>query len=155
MKEFVQKQLKPALWAILAVGLSALFSFLFTDTTSQWYTSLNKPGFMPEPMVFTFAWITLYLLLIIALQRQIYQKNTKAVMGFVVFLTLTALWNYAFFTLQNGLAGLVLLVLCLLAIGYTIWQTWKTDSISTVILIIFLCWIAFATALQFYIYMMN
>ena len=155
MSEAIKKQLKAAVFAVLGVGLSALFSILFTDTSSQWYTALHKPVFLPPQKVFMVAWIILYLMLAIALQRQLYRGDRQAVYGFIAILTLTALWNYAFFTLQNSMAGLLLLLLCVLATLYTIRQIGKEDVLSTVLLFAFLAWIVFATVLQYYIYMMN
>ncbi len=155
MSEGIKKQLKVAIWAVLGVGLSALFSVLFTDTHSQWYTALHKPVFLPPPMVFMIAWIILYLMLAVVLQRQIYRGDKEAVYGKIAILTITALWNYAFFSLQNSMAALLLLLLCILATLYTIRQTEKKDTLSTILLFVFLGYIAFATVLQYYIYMMN
>ena len=155
MKDNTKKQIGVALWAILAVGLSALMSFLFTDTDSIWYASLSMPAFMPPPWVFTVVWIVAYILLATALWRQIKNKNCEAVWGFVVILTLCALWNYAFFVLHNSLAALVILILCVIATVNTIRQTWKTDTLSTVALLLFLGWITFATVLNYFIYMAN
>ncbi len=155
MKAETKKQGKAAVIAVLGVGFCALFNALFSDTQSQWYTALKKPVYMPPPLVFSCAWIAVYLLLTVALQRQIHRINKGAVYGFVAILTLVALWNYAFFMLQNNLAALILLVFCVLTAGYTIRQTWQKDVLTTILLFFIAGWITFVCVFQFYIYMMN
>lgn len=155
MKDNTKIQIRAAFLALLATGLSALISYLLTDTQSAWYTSLNLPIFMPPPLVFAVVWAVLYALLAAALFRQIQRGNDAVLWSFTALLTLYALWSYAFFFKHNAVAGLVILLLCIASIICAIRRTWKTDTFSTIVLMLHLAWIAFAAVLNYYIYMAN
>ena len=155
MKAEFKKHGRAAVIAVFGVGFCALLGALFADTQSQWYVALKKPIYMPPPLLYSCAFIASYLLLTVALQRQIVRSNKFAIYGVIAILTLTALWNYAFFMLQNNLAALLFLVFCVIAAGYSIRKTWHKDTLSSLLLFFIAGWVAFVGVFQFYIYMMN
>jgi benzodiazapine receptor len=95
------------LGSILLCEAAGLIGGIFTaQSVKTWYVELVKPAFNPPGWLFGPVWITLYLLMGIALYL-IWQKGGEtqyfrsALIVFFVQLILNALWSFIFFGLRN------------------------------------------------------
>lgn len=147
--------------SVVACQLAGALGAVFTRAAvPAWYAGLKKPSFAPPNWLFGPAWITLYLLMAVA-ACLVWQKGLKhpgvraALAAFAVQLLLNALWSPAFFGLRSPLAGAVVIVLLWLAIVMTLLLFWKLSRPAALLLLPYLLWVSYASALNISIYFLN
>ncbi|HJY12901.1 MAG TPA: TspO/MBR family protein, partial [Flavobacterium sp.] len=112
-----------ALLVCLAVGYSA--STVTRPSVETWYPTLIKPIFNPPNWIFMPMWTLLYILMAVAaglVWDKIKEQNDavkKALLFFIIQLTLNAIWSYLFFGLKNPLLALIEIALLWLMIYET------------------------------------
>lgn len=141
----------------LAGGIGAVFT---TSAIPTWYATLNKPSFSPPNWLFGPAWVTLYTLMgigVFLIWEQI-KKNKEAKFGvglFFVHLLLNAAWSPIFFGLKNLFCALVVIIMIWAMIVWLISVWAKIDKRAAYLLVPYLLWVSFATALNFFIWKLN
>jgi tryptophan-rich sensory protein len=68
---------------------------------------------------------------------------------FVVQLALNALWSWLFFALQRGRLAEIEIVLLLMMIALTLVAFWRVRRLAGTLLLPYLAWVTYATALTF------
>jgi tryptophan-rich sensory protein len=153
-----------ALLAFIALALAAgaiglFFSPARSAAAAAWYAALPKPPWIVPASWFGPVWTALYALMGIAgwlVSRERYhRKRDVALVAYGVQLALNALWAPLFFGLQNAGAGLFDIVALWLAIGWTIREFFAVRPAAAWLLIPYLLWVSFATALNFSIWHLN
>lgn len=148
-----------ALLVCLAVGYSA--STVTRPSVETWYPTLIKPIFNPPNWIFMPMWTLLYILMAVAaglVWDKIKEQNEavkKALLFFIIQLTLNAIWSYLFFGLKNPLLALVEIVLLWLMIYETYFKFTKLNKTAGYLLIPYLAWVAFAGILNASIWWLN
>lgn len=144
---------------LLPLGGGLLMGFL-TRNSMIVYNSLKKPVFTPPSIVFPIVWIILYILMGIAAYR-IYMNNKSgkddkgAYFYYLIQLALNFLWSIIFFNLRlYGISFILIIVLIVLIILTTI-KFFKVDKVAGVLMISYILWVAFASVLTFFIWMLN
>lgn len=147
-------------WVALAISLAlvvaaALFGSQFMP--GAWYAGLAKPAWTPPDWLFGPAWTTLYLLMALAAWKVwiAVRRIDAALLLYLVQLVLNALWSWLFFGLQRpdlALANIVVLWLLILA---TLVLFWRRDRLAGVLMLPYLAWVGFATALNLAIWRLN
>lgn len=145
-----------ALTAVIAWG-SAL---LTRPQIGSWYAGLAKPAWTPPNALFPIVWSLLYLMMAVALWRlwdraPATSYRRCALTSFMVQLALNAVWSPVFFGLHAVVAGLVVLVLLLLALASTIDSALQADPPAAWLLMPYLAWVTFAAALNGAIFTLN
>jgi len=138
----------------------ALGAFFTGPAIPSWYAYLKKPSFTPPNWLFGPAWIALYLLMGIAAylvwQKGLSQPGVGAALAaFLAQLLLNALWSPFFFGLRSPLAGAVVIVVLWLAIVLTILLFLKISRPAALLLLPYLLWVSYASALNISIYFLN
>jgi benzodiazapine receptor len=128
-------------------------------SAAEYYASLAKPAWAPPPAIFGPAWTLLYLLMgisaAIVWSRFGFARARAALTLFLVQLVVNAMWSPVFFRLQRiELAMVVILVLDLL-VAATMLMFWHKDRRAGWLLLPYLSWIAFASALNLAIVRLN
>lgn len=147
--------------SVVACQLAGILGAVFTRAgIPVWYAGLEKPSFSPPNWLFGPAWITLYLLMAVAAylvwQKGLAHPGVRAALAaFVVQLLLNALWSPAFFGLRSPLAGAVVIVVLWLAIALTMFLFWKLARPAAWLLLPYLLWVSYASALNISIYLLN
>ncbi|QUS42322.1 tryptophan-rich sensory protein [Tardiphaga alba] len=149
----------------LAVALAACFAVAAlgaTVTTPEiptWYAGLQKPSWTPPRIAFPIVWPILYFLMAIAVWRfweaMPSRARTAALLLFVVQLALNAIWSQVFFGLHSIAGGLVVILLLDLVLAATIVVGSRVDRIAAGLLLPYIAWTIFATALNGRIWMIN
>ena len=130
------------------------------SSVKTWYPALAKPFFTPPSWLFGPAWITLYTLMGIALYI-VWQKQSpkkaylEAIQVFAVQLILNASWSIVFFGLKNPKLGLLVIIALWAFILSTILKFAKISKASAWLLVPYLVWVTFATALNLGIVLLN
>lgn len=148
-----------ALLVCLAVGYSA--STVTRPSVETWYPTLVKPIFNPPNWIFMPMWTLLYILMAVAaglVWDKIKEQNEvvkKALLFFIIQLTLNAIWSYLFFGLKNPLLALVEIALLWLMIYETYLKFIKINKTAGYLLIPYMAWVAFAAVLNASIWWLN
>lgn len=147
--------------SIIICQLAGIIGSFFTvKSVSTWYLTLNKPSFTPPSWLFAPAWISLYFLMGIALfliwsSSDSLKKRRPAFILFGLQLILNAFWSVAFFGLQSPLLGLIVIIILWIFILLTIIGFFKISKLAGWLLIPYILWVSFATALNLAILILN
>lgn len=141
-----------------AAGIIA--AALTAQSVRTWYPTIVKPSFTPPNWLFGPAWTILYALMGIALYL-VWQKSEQgiavrtAVIVFFLQLGLNALWSFIFFGMQSPFWAFVEIVLLWLCILATIILFWKISTAASLLLVPYILWVTYASALTFAIWQLN
>jgi len=141
---------------LAAVAAVAVVGGLSASAVPQEYASLEQPAFAPPSWVFGPVWTVLYAMIGVAgwlfWRRQVWSPVLAL---WVVQLVLNLAWTPLFFGAgQRGLA-LVDIVLLDLLVAATVVLGWRTSRPAALLLVPYLAWTCFATALNASIWAMN
>jgi translocator protein len=141
----------------LAGGLGSYFT---RPAIPTWYATLKKPLLTPPDWIFAPVWITLYVLMGIAVflvwqQPFTRSQKQKALIFFSVQLILNALWSYLFFGLRSPLAGLAGITALAILIVFTIRSFLRISFPAGILLVPYLLWVGYAAGLNFSICILN
>jgi translocator protein len=135
-------------------------SFFTASSIPTWYATINKPSFVPPNSVFGPVWVILFFMMGIALylvwMRGLENRAVKKAMRiFFIQLALNTAWSIIFFGIKNpGLALLEIIVLWV-AIAWTIIEFYKISRPAGLLLVPYILWVSFATALTYSIWSLN
>jgi benzodiazapine receptor len=154
------KVLMAALSFVLVFAASVIGSLATFQNIPTWYAHLAKPGFTPPNWLFGPAWTLLYILMAVAFWRILtLHKGASgkgpAIFWFLIQLILNALWSVAFFGLHSPLYGLVVIGLMIIAIIITMIRFFRLDPWAGIMLVPYLAWVSFASALNAAIFFLN
>ena len=127
----------------------------------DWYASLAKPAWTPPTWVFGPAWTILYAMMAVAawrLWRRLGarpRESRRALVLFAVQLALNLSWTPVFFGMQRPDLALVVILVLWAAIAATIVAAWKACKTAAALLVPYLAWVTFATALNAAIWRLN
>ena len=141
------RALKLFVIAALTVGASGA---LFTEPSiPTWYAHLAHPAIAPPNWVFAPVWTTLYVAMAYAAWRVwcVTGLRSLEMAAFAVQLALNFAWSAIFFGLHRIGAAFVEIILLDLAILYTLLLFWRRDWIAGLLMVPYLAWTGFATAL--------
>jgi benzodiazapine receptor len=120
---------------------------------ATWYASLNKPFFTPPNYAFPIAWNILYALMAISLWR-LWQAvprdeaRKRAIALFLLQLAVNLAWSWIFFGAESIRGALSAILALDVLVAATIFAAWKVDRFAAGLLLPYLLWIGYATALN-------
>ena len=150
----------------IAIPLSAgaIGAIFTTDSVETWYQMIEKPWFTPPNWLFGPAWTVLYVLMGISLYL-VWRKTTidRSIHGtrpavFAVFgiqLGLNALWSFLFFGLRSPQLAFAEIVILLASIMVTVIIFQKISKPASILLLPYAGWVAFASALNLGVWLLN
>lgn len=125
----------------------------------EWYASLRKPAWNPPNWIFGPVWAGLYIAMAVAAwlvwKRGGFGGQRMALSLFLTQLLLNTLWSPFFFGLRSPALALVNILLLWLALLGTIVAFWRARPIAGAMLVPYLAWVSFATALNFALWNLN
>lgn len=144
----------------LCLAVGAVGSMATTPKIPTWYAALAKPAWTPPDAVFPIVWTTLYVLMAVALWRlwQLHAPSParRAAIGlWCLQLALNAVWSPVFFGFEAVGAALAIILALWLAIAATIWACARIDRMAAGLLVPYLVWVSYATALNAAIVALN
>jgi translocator protein len=146
-------------WKSLIVFILITAAAAATGSLSQpdaWFNALTKPAFMPPTWLFAPVWSVLYFLMAIAAWRvyRIDDLRATIVLWFVQ-LVVNAAWTPLFFGLHRVDFALIDIALLIVLIVATTIAFFRRDRLAAALLVPYLAWVGFATALTFAIWKLN
>lgn len=143
-----------AVFLVAVVGTGLVIGFL--TRPGEWYESLAKPAFNPPDWVFGPVWTVLYIMTAVAGWRIWRAAPGSAAMAlWFAQMALNWLWSPAFFGAEMPWFAFAIIVALLGAIVAFIVQAWRHDRPAAWLFIPYAAWVAFATALNGSIALMN
>jgi tryptophan-rich sensory protein len=125
-----------------------------------WYATVNKPFFAPPNWIFGPVWTSLYLLMGVAfylIWKQGWQKKKirTATKFFLAQLGLNFIWSPVFFGLRSPELGLIVIIALLVFIVATMKKFYPLSKTAFYLLVPYLLWVSFASALNLAIVILN
>lgn len=151
-------------WSLFLVPLVLLLGFLSgqvagSGANNPWFAALAKPGIYPPPAAFGIVWSILYVLMGVALAMVCAAWGARwrpyAIMVFVLQFALNLAWSPVFFAVHDMALALAILIALDVAIVVTIWLFWKVRRAAALLLLPYLAWCLFATALNWQFLQLN
>lgn len=147
------------LLALAVTALAAAIGSVASIKAAAFYGALAKPAWAPSPRVFGPVWTLLYLLMAAAAWMVWRRAGLPAATGplalYLFQLALNALWTWLFFRWRSGAWALVEIVLLWLVVLVTLVGFWRVRAVAGLLLLPYLVWITFATALTAAIWRRN
>ncbi|WP_442682828.1 TspO/MBR family protein [Stenotrophomonas sp. JC08] len=123
------------------------------------YTQLMRPEWAPPPGLFGPVWTILYTLMGIAawLVWRVggFRAARTALTLFLVQLAVNALWSWLFFGWHRGGLAFADIILLWTLIVATFILFWRIRPLASVLLIPYLLWVSFASALNYSVWRLN
>ncbi|MGL5017817.1 MAG: TspO/MBR family protein [Luteolibacter sp.] len=143
-------------WLLLCFAAAGTAAFV---SPGGWYAEINKPAWNPPAWIFGPAWTFLYITMAVAAWlvwcEGGWRAQGRALGLFVLQWSLNALWTPLFFGLHRPGLALIEILALWLAILATLIAFWRVRRAAGVLLLPYLAWVTFATALNFTIWRMN
>jgi tryptophan-rich sensory protein len=145
-------------WLVVAFAAAAIGG-VASANAGDFYTSLSRPPWAPPPWLFAPVWTLLYLLLGVAAwlvwRGRGFAGARMALTLFLIQLALNALWTWLFFAWRQGaLAFVEILVLWVLILATAV-AFWRIRPLAGALLLPYLLWVAFASALTWAVWQRN
>ena len=145
-------------WLIVSF-VAAAIGAAASIQASPFYAQLVRPEWAPPASLFGPVWTTLYVLMGIAawLVWRVggFHAARTALALFLAQLVLNALWSWLFFGWQLGALAFVDILLLWAMIVATLLAFWRIKPMAGVLLVPYLLWVSFASALNYSVWQLN
>lgn len=160
MPPLTKKQQTAGFMAWLAATLVAsAIGSAATLRAAPFYVDLVRPDWAPPSSVFGPVWTTLYILMAIAawLVWRVggFHAAKTALTLFLVQLSFNALWSWLFFGWRLGAVAFVEVLLLWILIAATLIAFWRIRPLAGALLLPYLAWVSFASALNYSLWRLN
>jgi translocator protein len=147
-----------AVWLAISFGAAAIGALASTQA-GDFYQQLLRPDWAPPAWLFGPAWTLLYLLMGIAAWLVWSERGFRgariALALFLVQLGVNALWSWLFFVWHRGALAFAEILLLWALIACTIVAFWRVRALAGALLLPYLAWVTFASALAYEIWQGN
>ena len=143
-------------WLLAAFAAGAVGAIASVDAAS-FYAQLQKPSWAPPAAVFAPVWSALYVLMGIAawLVWRTSRPTGAAIGVFAAQLVANALWSWLFFAWHRGALAAIEVLVLLALIAATVVAFWRCSRLAAALMIPYLLWVAFASALTWAVWRGN
>ena len=145
-------------WLVLCYSASAVGAVASIQAKS-FYGQLVQPTWAPPGWLFGPVWTILYGMMAVAAwmvwRSGGFRANRIALSLFFLQLVLNGLWSWLFFAWHYGALSFAEIVLLWIAIVATIICFWRVKPLAGALLIPYLVWVSFASALNYFMWQLN
>ncbi|WP_300618800.1 TspO/MBR family protein [Dokdonella sp.] len=145
-------------WLALCFAAAAIGGIASIQAAS-FYAGLVRPEWAPPAAWFGPVWTALYALMAIAAWLVWRSGGFRAARGaltlFLVQLALNALWSWLFFRWKLGALAVIEIALLWLLVVATLFAFWRVRKMAGALLLPYLLWVGFATALCYSVWRLN
>lgn len=146
------------IWVLVSLAAGGIGA-LATRQAREFYAGLSKPSWAPPGWLFGPVWTVLYLLMGVAAWLVWRREGWAAARGpltlYIVQLAVNAAWSWIFFAWRRGALAFVDIVVLLGLIVATMIGFARIDRVAALLLLPYLAWVAYATALTYSIWRRN
>jgi tryptophan-rich sensory protein len=141
--------------SFLAGGIGAIAS----SSAGAFYAQLSRPSWAPPAWLFGPVWSLLYIMMGVAAwlvwRKHGFPVAASALMLFVIQLITNALWTWLFFVWHQGALSFAEIVVLWLLVASTIVAFWRLHRLAALMLVPYLAWVSFASALTYSLWRLN
>jgi tryptophan-rich sensory protein len=152
----VSHQLVGLLGWLLLVFAAAAVGAMASVNAQAFYAQLVKPSWAPPAGIFGPVWSVLYSLM--GISAWLVWRSRPGRSPFVLFLAqlaVNALWSWLFFAWHRGALATVDVLVLLVLIAATMRAFWRSSRLAAGLLLPYLLWVAFASALTWSVWQAN
>lgn len=151
------KTSKRILYSVLPVVLVAVLGSVFVNIGLDWFNDLIKPNDWISNWIIPIVWTVIYTITAVGfyriLGREKLEKETMIL--FIINGILNVLWCLIFFTLEQKLLGLVVIIINLIASILLLINLNKNYKIFYYWLLVYPTWLSIATTLNLAVWILN
>ncbi|MEQ6900943.1 TspO/MBR family protein [Nocardioides sp. YIM 152588] len=141
---------------LVAVAVVAALGGLAASSAQDTYAALDLPPYAPPSWLFGPAWTVLYVLMAVAAWRTWRVAGLdRAQLAYGVQLLLNLAWTPLFFSADRYAVALAEIVVLWCALAVTLVLFWRRDRVAGWLMVPYLAWVSFATALNAGIVVLN
>ena len=145
-------------WFVVSFAAAAIGAVASIDAKT-FYSQLTQPAWAPPASAFGPVWSILYALMAIAAwlvwRSGGFRSNRAALVLFCMQLALNAVWSWLFFAWHMGAFALIDIVALWVLIVATLVAFWRVRPLAGALLVPYLLWVSFATALNYAVWHLN
>ena len=145
-------------WLLLTFSAAAVGGFA-SASAGDVYRELVRPPWAPPGWLFGPVWSVLYLMMGVSAwivwRKQGFAGAKLALVLFVTQLVANALWTWLFFVWLQGALALAEILLLWVLIAATIASFWWFSKLAAALLLPYLAWVSFASALTLALWRLN
>ncbi len=145
-------------WLAISFAGAAVGGFASADA-GAFYRELIRPGWAPPSWLFAPAWTLLYVLMGIAAwlvwREYGFRRAYAALSLFLIQLAANALWTWLFFVWHLGAFAFAEILILWALILCTVVAFWRARPIAGALLLPYLVWVTFASALTYSVWKRN
>jgi tryptophan-rich sensory protein len=151
-------------WVLVLVPAVLLLGFVSgqvagSGADNPWFAVLEKPAIYPPPATFGIVWSILYALMGFAAAMIASawgaRGRTLALAVFAIQLALNLAWSPVFFGAHRMAAALGVIVVLDFLVLLTVLLFWRVRRVAGALLLPYLAWVLFATALNWEFLLLN
>ncbi len=145
-------------WLLLTFTAAAVGGFASAGA-GTFYRELVRPSWAPPGWLFGPVWSVLYVLMGLSAwmvwRARGFAGARTGLLVFVLQLAANALWTWLFFVWRQGGAAFAEILLLWVLIAATMALFWRVSRLAAALLLPYLAWVAFASALTLFAWRMN
>jgi tryptophan-rich sensory protein len=154
-----QKQIVGLVGWLIVSFIAAAIGGAASIHAGPFYTQLVRPDWAPPPSIFGPVWTVLYVLMGIAAwlvwRVEGFRAAKSALTLFLVQLAFNALWSWLFFGWHRGALAFADILLLWALIVATLIAFWRIRPLAGALLVPYLLWVSFASALNYSVWQLN
>ncbi len=142
----------------ICLGMAAVAGLVTVANIPTWYEGLVKPSFTPPNAIFGPVWTLLYILIAVSgwmVWRKIGFSPERPLVIYGLQLALNFAWSFIFFGAHLPGLAVVDVLLLWIAIVWNIAMFWRVDRVAAALLLPYLGWVSFASALNIAVWQLN
>lgn len=144
---------------LLATFAAGSVGAIASARAATFYSQLLQPNWAPPAWLFGPVWSVLYIFMAIAawlVWRERGFRIARVPLGlYVAQLVANALWTWLFFVLHLGALSMAEIVVLWLLIAATLFSFWPVHRVAALLLVPYLVWVSFASALTLSLWRLN
>ncbi|HYP26583.1 MAG TPA: TspO/MBR family protein [Blastocatellia bacterium] len=147
------------IFLVVCFAVAGLGGMATTPEIPNWYQRLAKPSWTPPNWLFGPVWTVLYVFMAVAAwlvwRRAGWHGSDGALTIFGIQLALNLAWSFIFFKFHLTGWAFAEVALLWVAIAVTIVKFAPISTVAALLLVPYLLWVTYASALNFTIWRMN
>jgi tryptophan-rich sensory protein len=155
----MSKQILGLLGWLAVTFVAAAIGAFASARAASFYGELLRPSWAPPASWFGPVWSVLYVLMAVAAwvvwRVPLEARSRTPLVLFLFQLVANALWSWLFFVWRLGGLAFADVVVLLALIAATLVSFWRVKRVAGALLLPYLCWVGFATALTWSVWQSN